>query len=411
MNESKIATLEPRHDFVAKLKGEKLLPAVRRYVEWQRDVRMKRAKGEPDPPLPQGFVPPAIQLDLTTACNSQCPSCIDREILNRKEAHNYASLIGSLLNMANQGLRSVIFIGGGEPTIHPDFRGTLHFLKDRGIQVGVVSNGLYWEPIVDVADRLVRPDWVRISLDAGSNPTFQALREPRNRMNLDDVCIVASAVHRRNPDLPIGYSFVISWPNTVTEHNEPIAENIHEIVMAAERAKEWGFSYISFKAFLTRAMTGSEVIEPGTAENLEAAKERIRENIAEAKKLEEPGFEVSVSKNLRVILDGTWKRLTDQPRVCHKQALQLVVTPLGTFNCPSYRGVEKARVTGASPWAPGSERRTGAALANVLDRFDAHAECANTVCFYNDMNWYLEDLIEGGETLPIEGIPGVDCFL
>ncbi len=381
------------------------------YIEWRRSVLLVRNRGEPEPAMPKNFVPSSIQLDLTTACNSDCPGCIDFAILNQKETHNYAQLLETIQYMISRGLRSVILIGGGEPAIHPKFREVVHFLKDHGLQVAIVSNGLFHAPILDVASLLTPPDWLRISLDAGSDPTFQTLRRPRHPTTLEEVCSLAREIRELNPDLPIGYSFVVSWPGAKDTRGDPLPQNIDEIVLAAELAEASGFSYISVKAYLQRSLTGSEAIDPEAIKNFDATIERIGHEIAQARKLAKGGFEVIVSKNLRALMDGTWRRYMNQPRTCHKQALQWVISPLGTYNCPAWRGNPKALITDSAPFSNRKAGDTLKAVARIIDGFDAKTECSKIVCFYNDLNWGLESIINGDDDLPPGEIFASDCFL
>ena len=77
------------------------------------------------------------------------------------------------------------------------------------------------------------------------------------------------------------------------------------------------------------------------------------------------------------------------------QALRQVLTPMGTYNCPAHRGVEKARVGGVDAFenAAGA-RTTGTELTALMDRFDASRECAEVTCLYNGVNWWLEKLVQ-----------------
>ena len=109
----------------------------------------------------------------------------------------------------------------------------------------------------------------------------------------------------------------------------------------------------------------------------------------------EDGFTVSVSTNLRVLEAGSWRDYTKQPATCHMQALRQVVTPMGTFNCPAHRGVEKARVGDVDAYANAAMARlTAGQLSDLMDRFDASVECREVTCLYNSVNWWLEKIIE-----------------
>src|SRR5262249_34502443 len=108
---------EAIHDFARKLQQPSLWPYVVDYVRWQRARRTAQAAGRPEPQAPQ-LAPLSITLDLTTACNYACDHCIDWDILNSKVRHDDEALRQSLQTMAARGLKSVILIGGGEPTLY-----------------------------------------------------------------------------------------------------------------------------------------------------------------------------------------------------------------------------------------------------------------------------------------------------
>ena len=107
---------------------------------------------------------------------------------------------------------------------------------------------------------------------------------------------------------------------------------------------------------------------------------------------------------------GTWKEYTRQPRTCHMQVLRQVLTPLGLFNCPAHRGVEKAKIAGKDAFADEAALTgTTERLASLLDRFDASQECVRVTCLYNPVNWWIERMIEDpGEGLCVEPSPECD---
>jgi hypothetical protein len=402
---------EAIHDFAGKLRQPGLWPGVVDYVRWRRALRKARAEGRPEPGTP-ALVPLSINLDLTTACNYACDHCIDWDILNSKVRHEDEALRASLQNLAQGGLRSVILIGGGEPTLYPGFADMVQFLKRLGLQVAVVSNGSRNDRILQAAPHFTRGDWVRLSLDSGTNATFRGMHNPASKtLSLEEICAWIPRIKAVNPRFDVGFSYVITWRGGVRD-DVKVIENLHEMAAAAALAERSGFDYISFKPFLERGAGGAEVLEPSHAEaELQAVIARIRAGIAEARKLERPGFRVLESTNLRVLMAGNWRDYTSQPRTCHMQTLRQVLTPLGTFNCPAHRGVEKARVGQKDLWR--DPAAGAAATAAILDRFDSSHECAQVTCLYHGTNWWLEDLIASSAPLDELG-PGPergDAFL
>lgn len=383
-------------------------------MKWQRALRAAKAKGEPLPAMPD-LAPVSINLDLTTACNYACDHCIDWDILNSKVRHDDEQLRESLRQMRDRGLRSVILIGGGEPTLYPGFADMVAFLKELELQVAVVSNGSRNDRILKAASHFTKGDWVRLSLDAASDDVFRRMHNPSKKtLSLDEICGWIPQIKAVNPDLTLGFSFVITWQGG-SRGDVKVVENIHEMVAAADRARLAGFDYISFKPFLERQEDGAEVMDPQkTAAELEAVIARIQAAVREARDhavAAGSDFKVLESTNLRVLMAGNWRDYTNQPRTCHMQLLRQVVTPLGTFNCPAHRGVDKALVGGQSLWADAAAAK--GETARMLDGFDASRECSQVTCLYHGTNWWLESLIDASAPLPATA-PGAerdDTFL
>jgi organic radical activating enzyme len=400
---------EAIHDFTGKLRQPSLRDHLSAYIRWRRDLRAARASGRPDP-QPPAIAPISINLDLTTACNYRCDHCIDWDILNTKHRHDEETLRSSINTMVERGLRSVILIGGGEPTIYPGFTEFVRFLKDLDLQIAVVSNGSRGDKLLEIADVLDARDWVRLSLDSGSDELFRAMHKPvKKSLTLDEICEWIPKIKARNPNFQLGFSYIIVWGGA-TREDVAIHENIHEVVMATERARRYGFDYIALKPVLARGAGGAEVMDPQAAEDIERAIARIRAEVDKAKELETATFKVRVSTNLRVLEEGSWREFTHQPRVCHMQALRQVLTPMGTFNCPAHRGVEKARIGGTDAYADEAMAQiTAGQLGDLMDRFDASHECREVTCLYNGVNWWLEKMVEDPrDTFEIE--PGDERF-
>ncbi|HMQ24181.1 MAG TPA: radical SAM protein, partial [Planctomycetota bacterium] len=304
-----------------------------------------------------------------------------------------------------------ILIGGGEPTVYPGFESMVRHLKGLGLQVAVVTNGSRMDRIANVIDCFEEGDWIRLSLDSGTNETFEAMHKPKKAITLDEICAAIRPLRERNPAPLFGFSYIIVWEGAEREEGIKVIENIDEIVAATKRARDAGFSYISLKPFLTRRPDGAEVMDPEAAKNLETTITRIRAAVDEAKQFQAPDFKVIESINLRVLEEGNWKDFTLQPRTCHMQVLRQVLTPLGLFNCPAHRGVEKAKIGPKESWSSTDDKTLAVReTEGILQRFDASHECREVTCLYHQVNWWIEDAIENGGELEA-GVERYDAFL
>jgi len=402
--------LAAMHDFAAKLRQPSLLGRLQGYVRWQARVRAAQAAGQPIADLMRELddVPISINLDLTTACNYACDHCVDFEILNTGARYDHEKLLSSLELLAARGLKSVIVIGGGEPTTYPKFEEVMLRMKALGLKLGLVTNGTGMAKVRNIAHALDAKDWVRLSLDSGTDATFQAMHKPRKAITLDQICEGIPPVKAVNRVTKIGFSYIIVWRGC-TANDAAITENVHEMYTAAERARRYGFDYISFKPFLVRAdENNAEIVDITQQSNRVAdVMGAIRQQLELSKRLETDSFKVVESTNLRVLANNSFRNYTRQPQQCHMQLFRQVLSPLGLFNCPVYRHVEKARIGDKHAWADeAAAAASQEGTAKLIQGFDAAHECREVTCLYNNANWFIEDLIRHpeklDELLPVE---------
>ena len=398
--------LSPLHDFMGKLRQPEVLEKLKEYVRWQIQWRegfaAKSLTFEEALETAPTSAPISINLDVTTACNYRCDHCVDMDILNKKIDYKHELLKDSLSHLVKNGLRSTIIIGGGEPTAYQGFEDIVRHLKQMNVQVGIVTNGSMMKKVGNVADVLQEKDWVRLSLDSGTNETFRAMHKPGSKKcTLEWICEHIPAIKKLNTGFMIGFSFIIVWKGCETNDTK-IIENVDEIVAAASLAKRHRFDYISYKPFLTRAeINNAEVVGiDKERRHVESVMAKIRSAINQAKKLEDENFAVVESTNLRVLENGTYMNYTEQPHNCHMQYFRQVLSPLGVFNCPVYRHVPQALLGGKHAYA--TEKDLQATQKNTLrliEAFDAKQECKDVTCLYNHANWFIEDLINHPEKL------------
>ncbi len=393
--------LSTKHDFAGKFRHPELIDRLKDYVRSQFAVRRAVEAGDDTPPSVPDAAPVSINLDITTGCNYACDHCVDMEILNQPFKFKHEHLMASLRLMAERGLRSVIVIGGGEPTLYRKFEEVIRFMKELGLRIAVVSNGSGQKKIAQIADCLDKEDWVRLSLDSGRDPTFQAMHKPKRQITLEEICEAVPGIKAINDRFQFGFSYIITWKGAFINDTK-IVENLDEIVLAAELARRYEFDYISYKPFLTRAPeNNAEIVDlRDTDSHFESVLKRIRTSVDEARKLETERFRVIESTNLRVLENGSHRQFMQQPRQCHMHFFRQVLSPLGLYNCPVYRNQPQGRISDKEAYANIAKYRESLAnTAKIIPAFDASHECREVTCLYNHVNWWIEDLIRNPEKL------------
>lgn len=381
---------EREFDFGSKLRQESTIERLREYIAWQRSMG-----ADADVQGPPNFGPISINLDLTSACNFSCPHCVDSGIINTGEYLRLEDIKQTVAVLRLHGLLSVILVGGGEPTLHKDFEEIVSYIKSTGLELGIVTNGSKLEKVANVMKLLRTKDWVRISIDAAKEDTFNRLHRPKNDVTLNQILHTAKEIKEINPLVSLGYSFVIVWGGMEINGNE-LSQNVDEIAEAVRLAREYSFDYISFKPCLVRLEDSQKeaLLDNVAQEREEEIVEQIRSNLQKAKGIGDDNVKILESVNLQAMINKKVNQIKKQPGKCHMQFFRTVVTPSGIFHCPAFRGVEKAKIAGGDGYISKSKFDESLKnMARLIASFNAEEECKVVGCFYHHVNWWLTNFI------------------
>ena len=86
-------------------------------------------------------------IDLSNLCDLNCPYCYVEKVgsMDKKKRKNELPLSDYLLiidKLAKAGAKTINIVGGGEPTLDPNFRIIAQHIKSLGIKVLVATNGI-----------------------------------------------------------------------------------------------------------------------------------------------------------------------------------------------------------------------------------------------------------------------------
>ena len=370
-------------DFSSKLRQESIIKRLSEYISWQRNSAHQR---------PPHFGPISINLDLTSACNFSCPHCVDSKIINTGEYLRLDDIKRTIRVLHSHGLLSVILLGGGEPTLHRNFEEIVRYVKNRGLELGIVTNGSRLDKVVKVTELLGEKDWIRISIDAAKEETFRKLHRPKNNVTLSRILRGARGIKDSNPLVSLGYSFVIVWEGLQINGKE-LTRNADEIAEAVKLAGEYSFDFISFKPCLVRLENSQKESLLDKVEKKEEEKilKEIKINLHKAKDIVDDNLKILESVNLQAMMNKEVDQLKRQPKRCHIQFFRTVVTPSGIFHCPAFRGVKKAKIAESDGYLTKSKfEQSLESIARSISTFNAEDECNVVGCFYHHVNWWLE---------------------
>ena len=151
--------------------------------------------------------PRSIELHLTDVCNLECSWCTDRRLRKRGAEADVNGVRRLLDDCARLGM-GVTVEGGGEPTLHSEFQSLVRHAADRGLHLGLITNG-----VVDVSEVARCFRWIRVSLDATTPDAYLA---SKSRDHFDLVLANLERIGRcRHPEeTHLGVGFVLTRSNS-----------------------------------------------------------------------------------------------------------------------------------------------------------------------------------------------------
>jgi MoaA/NifB/PqqE/SkfB family radical SAM enzyme len=196
-------------------------------------------------------IPVSLQLILSDYCNHDCHFCAYRASAGFS-TERFADAEGNknpnrmmdadkakeiLKDASDAGVKSVIFTGGGEPTVHPKHLELFEYAWDLGLDCALNTNGVTfrkdWERILPVFS------YVRFSIDAGTADEYMRIRScPKSHYEraLGNMKMLREEVDKSGTACVVGAGYVVTPENYV---------NLHEGVL---RIRDSGAHYVRLAA-------------------------------------------------------------------------------------------------------------------------------------------------------------------
>jgi sulfatase maturation enzyme AslB (radical SAM superfamily) len=142
------------------------------------------------------IIPPTVEIDLTNSCNQDCIYCCSA--VHRKtnpstaKFDHFIKLLDDLaswnLSGSTGGLKSVIFVGGGEPTLFKGYELIIKHSIDLGFLTSLVTNGTKLDKLLDIGTKYIQKmQWIGVDVDSADEEVFNAVRLPKTGGQFDIV--------------------------------------------------------------------------------------------------------------------------------------------------------------------------------------------------------------------------------
>lgn len=194
---------------------------------------------------PQETPPITVEWHLSNQCNHDCPFCTFRESVHgspHRAALFPEQLVDKVIeDLKDLGVKAVVHSGGGEPLLHPRVHDVMKKIKMASISQGLVTNGANIEK-PEIAEAIIGTcDWVRISVDAGSQDVYEKTHGKGRDFNQIRKNIKELVEKRKSQKPRIGVSFLLTMLN------------YPDLIKSAGLFKEVGVDYFQVKPIVISA--------------------------------------------------------------------------------------------------------------------------------------------------------------
>lgn len=205
------------------LDGHKLIYHLDNVHKWQKGERI---------------APIHIDMGLTKFCNVACIYCIGvTQGMTKGVMIERNALLRFIDDCGRLGVKSISFIGDGEPTLNPAMYDAIIRAKNHGIDVGIGTNGLLID--MDRAhDILANSTFIRINLSSAEPDNFQKIHQVKAEkfnMLIEKIKDLVKINKENHYGCTIGIQMVL------------IPENFDQVIKLAKLGAKIGVDYLQVK--------------------------------------------------------------------------------------------------------------------------------------------------------------------
>ena len=237
-----------------------------------------------------GNAPPVlVEIDPSNICPHNCSHCISGYIHSDKDRKNATmdrtTLMALCHDLVEIGVRSVNITGGGEPAINKHLKDAIIYLGSSGVKQGMFTNGVLLNKIEDFYRVILENlEWIRFSIDAGCEETYNSVRKTIKGINdfdvmLTNLCSLLEVREATDSKTTVGVGFVIT------------EENYEEILMFAEMFSDSSVDYCQYKPEIVNVERNN-----GVQREVQFWKNKVEPLLSEAKEILGSKFQLNSYK-------------------------------------------------------------------------------------------------------------------
>lgn len=180
-----------------------------------------------------------VEISPYGGCNHRCTFCALDYMGYENIGLDFNILKSTVTNMAQNGVKSIMFAGEGEPLLFKDLDLIVEHCSKEGIDTSLTTN---FVPLNKKAvHRYVENcSWIKVSLNAGTAKTYASIHQTKD---LDFDRVIA------NLEFALKYKRENNLKCTIGVQMLLLPENKDEAIVLAKKCKEIGVDYLVIKPY------------------------------------------------------------------------------------------------------------------------------------------------------------------
>jgi len=196
--------------------------------------------------------PVTVEVVPSLDCNFKCARCTYTQNKSKEKDRGKRRLMSQdvfdlvIKNLKEVYTKSIIFTGGGEPTMNPLYLDFMKQAKKEGFKIGLYTNGALLSKR-DIEELLgLEPVFVRVSLNAGTPQTHSVI------YGHDQISSIFNRITKNLAELGrvrerLGVSTVIGVGYIINERNYFELDSISDLLLRLYEEADGGIDYATFR--------------------------------------------------------------------------------------------------------------------------------------------------------------------
>lgn len=154
--------------------------------------------------------PPLVSIELSSACNLNCKMCDTKSARRTQGVMSVALFERSIKELTKLNYTECNFISIGEPLLNKHYHDISRIAYENNIKYELITNGLLIDRHIDTLMKYP-PSAIRISIDAGTKTSYEAIRAGANFEKLrSNIELLLASIKQKKRTIHLGASYLVT---------------------------------------------------------------------------------------------------------------------------------------------------------------------------------------------------------